>query len=62
MDTNKLKELGAAWKALDDKYDTSIQELVDVPEPLSSEKLEMLQKMQEDLFNLEVELFKVLQA
>lgn len=64
MNTDKIKELGATWKALDDKYDGSIIELIDTtePAPLSPEKLEELKKMQDELFDLEVELFKVLQG
>ncbi len=63
MNKDKIKELGDAWKALDDKYDNSILEIIDSSEPtLSEEKLEELKKMQDELFDLEVELFKALQA
>ncbi len=63
MNKDKIKELGDAWKALDDKYDNSILEIIDSSEPtLSEEKLEELKKMQDELFDLEVELFEALQA
>ncbi len=61
MNKEKIEQLGSEWKALDEKYDNLVQSLIDTPEPLTSEKMEMLKKMQEGLFNLEVELFKVLQ-
>ena len=62
MDKEKLKKIGSDWKILDDIYDKHVQELIDAPEPvlLTSEKLGMLKKMQEELFNVEVELFKIL--
>jgi hypothetical protein len=64
MDKEKLKKLGADWKALDDKYDNQIIALIDAQEPtlLTDEQLAMLGKMQEELFELEVELFKVLRG
>lgn len=64
MDTEKLKELGVAWKALDDKYDNSIIELIDATEPsvISPEKLAEMRKMQDELYELEVDLYKVLQG
>jgi hypothetical protein len=61
MDKNKLKELGAAWKTLNTTYDDQILELIDDPTPLTPERIEALKQMQEELFNLEVELFKALQ-
>lgn len=63
MDNNKLKELGTAWKTLNTTYDNQILELIDnsTPTPLAPEKIEVLKQMQEELFNLEVELFKALQ-
>ncbi len=63
MKKEKLKELGDAWKALDEKYDNSILKLIESPESiLSQEKLDELKKMQDTLFRLEVELFKVLRG
>ncbi len=32
MNKDKIKELGDAWKALDDKYDNSILEIIDSSE------------------------------
>ncbi len=58
---NKIKELGEAWKILDDKYDNSILELINASEPnLSEEKMEELKKMQDELFSLENDLFEAL--
>jgi hypothetical protein len=64
MDKEKLEKLGADWKVLDNKYDGYIQELIDSLEPalLTSDKLETLKKLQEELFSLETELFRVLQG
>jgi hypothetical protein len=64
MNTDKIKELGKAWTALDDQYDNYVQGLIDAPEltPLTSEKLEMLKEKQKELFDLEVRLFDVLQG
>ena len=64
MNIEKLKELGIAWKALDDKYDNMIIGLIDASEPsiIAPEKLTEMRKMQDELFNLEVELYKVLQG
>lgn len=64
MNVEKLKELGSAWKALDDKYDNAIIALIDASEPaqISSEQLAEMRKMQDELFDLEVELYKVLQG
>jgi len=64
MNLEKLKELGGAWKALDEKYDNLVIDLIDAPEPsvISPEKLVEMRKMQDELFDLEVELYKVLQG
>ncbi len=63
MDENKRKKIGDAWKALDEKYDTTILELIEAPQAtLSREKLEELKKMQDELFDLETKLFEVLQS
>ena len=64
MNVEKLKELGAAWKTLDDTYDNMIIDLVDATEPsvISPEKLAQMRKMQDELFELEVDLYKVLQG
>lgn len=64
MNIEKLKELGAAWKALDEKYDNEIIKLIDAAEPteISQEQLAEMRKMQDELFDLEVELYKVLQG
>ncbi len=64
MNVEKLKELGAAWKSLDDKYDNAIIDLIDAAEPamISPEQLQDMRKMQDELFDLEVELYKVLQG
>lgn len=59
-----MKKLGVAWKALDTTYDNMIVDLIDAPEPstISPEKLAQMRKMQDELFELEVELYKVLQG
>ncbi|HLC48877.1 MAG TPA: hypothetical protein VJI96_00625 [Candidatus Andersenbacteria bacterium] len=64
MNIEKMKELGVAWKALDEKYDNMIIDLIDAPEPsvIAPEKLAEMRKMQDELFDLEVELYKVLQG
>ncbi len=64
MNVEKLKELGDAWRALDDTYDNMIIDLIDAPEPsvIDPEKLAQMRKMQDELFSLEVELYKVLQG
>lgn len=61
MNTGKLKELGAAWKALDDTYDNAVSAFIDAEVAISSQQLAEMKKMQDELFDLEVELYKVLQ-
>ena len=64
MNKEKLKELGDAWKVLDEKYDNTILDMINdqEPTPLTPDTMERLKKMQEELFNLEAELFKVLEV
>lgn len=62
MNTEKIKELGQEWKALDEKYDNAFAELIDAGQStISLEKLEEMKKMQNKLFDLETELYKLLQ-
>jgi hypothetical protein len=61
MDKNKLIKLGSDWKVFNETYDNHIIELIDTPELCTSEKLEALKKMQQDIFQLEAELFQALQ-
>ncbi len=60
---DKIKQIGAKWKELDNTYDNLIQDLIDNPPaiPLSEEKIKELKKMQEELYKLEVQLFNNLQ-
>jgi hypothetical protein len=62
MNMEKIKELGLAWKTLDEKYDNAFAELIDAAQPISPEKLEEMKKIQDELFDLEVELYKLLQG
>lgn len=62
MNTEKIKELGAAWKALDEKYDNMFAAIIDAQNSISPETLEEMQKMQETLFSLERELYQLLQS
>ena len=64
MNKQRTQEIGSEWKRLNEEYDNLILELIDSPDPtpLPQEKLEGLKKMQEVLFNVEVELFKVLKG
>ena len=64
MDREKLKELGDKWKEWNDKYDREILKLIDTEGefPLTKEKLEELNKMQDELFDLEREIFNILQG
>ena len=61
MNKEKIKELGDDWKALDEKYDNAFAELIDAERAtISPEMLEEMKKMQDELFDLEVELYKLL--
>jgi hypothetical protein len=62
MNVEKLRELGTTWKALNEKYDNMIIDIIDAPEPsvIAPEKLAGMRKMQDELFELEAELYKVL--
>lgn len=63
MNKNKITELGLEWKKLDDKYDSCVQDLIDALDTTerTNEKLEELKKMQQELYDLETQLFEVLQ-
>lgn len=64
INTEQLKKLGTSWKILNEKYDSTIVALIDAAELalISSEKLEQMNKMQDEIFNLEKELFRILQG
>jgi hypothetical protein len=64
INQEKLKELGLKWKFLNEKYDNAIVELIDLTQPtqISPEKLEEMRNMQDEIFDLEVDLYKVLQG
>jgi hypothetical protein len=62
MNNDKIKELGKVWKTLDEKYDNAFAELIDAEQTISSEKLDEMKKLQDELFDLEVELYKLLQG
>ncbi len=59
-----IKKLGALWKSLNGEYDDTITALIDAeePTPISPEEMERLKKIQGELFDLEQELYKALQA
>ena len=59
MDKDKLKKLGSDWKELNHKYDCLMLEFIDSSEStaLTPEKKEEMKKMQQELFNLEVQIF-----
>jgi hypothetical protein len=61
MDKEKFTKLGSDWKKFNQTYDNHLIELIDTPELCTPDKLEALKKMQQDVFNLEAELFKTLQ-
>jgi hypothetical protein len=61
MNKEKLEKIGTDWKRLNDIYDAEIQALINSAVPITSGKSEELKKMQQGLYDLEVELFELLQ-
>ena len=59
MRNDKIKKIGIEWDILNKKYDSLIQAMIDNPESMkiNSAQMDLLKKMQEELFNLENDLF-----
>jgi hypothetical protein len=64
INIEKLRGLGSKWKVLNDQYDNMIIELIDASQPvlISVEKLEEMRKIQDEIFDLEIELYDILQG
>ncbi len=59
---NTIKELGTEWTVLDNEYDNLFQELINSPHILSPEELKDFKQKQDKLFDLETEIFKILNS
>ena len=59
---NTIKELGTEWTVLDNEYDNLFQELINSQHILSPEELKDFKQKQDKLFDLETEIFKILNS
>jgi hypothetical protein len=61
MNTEKLNELGKTWKDQNDAYDAAFMALIDAGQKVLSDDLEKMKKIQDEIFDLESEIYKILE-
>ena len=59
ISNNEFKKLSAEWTALDNEYDNLFQDFLDNPHVKTQDELSKFKAMQERLYAIELELYKV---